>query len=94
MTRGTAENGAVTLWVQSDFVRNMLNKPAVLDPVRETASALLGTPIHHCAVNVGKPPAPGAQAAPTPVPGGAAPEHDNLDDLLAMSQQFDNIIIE
>lgn len=85
MAQGTADSGVLTIWVQNDFVRSMLNKPAVLEPVVQAASALLGQRIHHAVVTVGTAPAPTAPAAA---------EHDNLDDLLALSQQFDNIIVE
>ena len=52
------------------------------------ASAQTGVPAR-CAVKVGKAPAAPAAAAPA-----QAAEHDKLDDLLAFSRQFDNIIIQ
>ena len=52
------------------------------------ASAQNGVPAR-CAVKVGKAPAAPAAAAPA-----QAAEHDKLDDLLAFSRQFDNIIIQ
>jgi len=85
MAQGVVEHGALTIWVQNDFVRSMLNKPAVLKPAASAASAMLGAAVHHASVAVGQPPAPTAQPVQA---------HDNLDDLLALSQQFDNIIVE
>ena len=36
---GTWKNGRLTLWVDSEFTRSMLNKPAVLEPPAEPAQA-------------------------------------------------------
>ena len=56
----------------------------MLDTVARAAGARVGSPVR-VTVKVGKPES--APAAP-------APAHDNLDDLLAFSQQFDNITIK
>ena len=82
--QGRLENDLLTLWVDSEFTKNMVGGAAVLAELARLASNRTGSAVR-CAVKVGKAPAE-QQAAPQ--------EHDNLDDLLAMGQQFDNIIIE
>ena len=62
----------------------VIGRQTVLDTVARAASARVGSPVR-VTVKVGKPES--APAAP-------APAHDNLDDLLAFSQQFDNITIK
>ena len=66
-------------WADSLWLREELGR---------LASAQTGVPAR-CAVKVGKAPAAPAAAAPA-----QAAEHDKLDDLLAFSRQFDNIIIQ
>ncbi len=83
MVQGRLGGGVFTLWVDSEFTRGMVNKPDLTSAVEAAVSAAAGGPVR-CAVKVGK--APAAQAA--------ASERDNLDDLLAFGQQFDNIIIK
>ena len=61
---------------------------SILEELGRLASAQTGVPAR-CAVKVGKAPAAPAAAAPA-----QAAEHDKLDDLLAFSRQFDNIIIQ
>ncbi len=80
--QGMLEERTLTLWVDTDFTKSMVGAPPVLKALAELASAQTGLEIR-CTVKVGAPP----QAA-------QAPEHDNLDDLLALGRQFDNIIIE
>ena len=80
--QGMLEDRTLTLWVDTDFTKSMVGAPPVLKALAELASAQTGLEIR-CTVKVGAPP----QAA-------QAPEHDNLDDLLALGRQFDNIIIE
>ena len=83
--QGRLEGDLLTLWVDSDFTRVMVGKAATLRAVAAAAGAIVGQPVR-CAVSVGVPP------APTPaVPG---QEHDNLEDLLALGQRFDSIIIK
>ncbi len=86
--QGRVEEGVLNLYVDSDFTRNMLNKPAVLDPVAEVANGVLGG-THRVALVVGDAPAAAKVASDTPPSGG-----DALDDLLAFGEQFDNIIIQ
>ena len=86
MVQGRLEGGVLTLWTDSEFTKSMVSGASLLEELGRLASAQTGGPVR-CAVKVGKPPQ--VQSAPA-----AAPEHDNLEDLLAMSRQFDNIIIQ
>ena len=82
---GTWKNGRLTLWVDSEFTRSMLNKPAVLEKLAQAAAdAFGGQP--QVSVTVGAPPP--ADAPPAPA------EKDPLDDLLSFGGQFDNITIQ
>ena len=85
MVKGTADGPILTLWAQSDFVKNMISKPGILAAVENAAKLLPGGP-YRVVVTIGAPPAP-VTAAPA---GGG----DKLDELLALGEQFDNIIIE
>ncbi len=86
---GDYADGALTLWADSDFVKGMVEKPTVQPIVAKEASRMAGRSVQ-VFVKVGKPPvrttAPAAPITPA--------EHDNLDDLLALGQQFDNIVIK
>ena len=84
--QGVLENGTLTLWVDTEFTKSMVGTAALLSALEQMAGNQTGGPVH-CAVKVGTPP----KAAERPQ---APAEHDNLDDLLAMGQQFDNIIIQ
>lgn len=95
--QGRVEDGVLSLYVDSDFTRAMVNKPVVTDPVLAAAQVLLGA-VHRVAVVVGVPPSanpaspvriPAEEPAPAP-----AEAVDKLDELLAMGRQFDNIIIK
>ena len=82
---GTWKNGRLTLWVDSEFTRSMLNKPAVLEKLAQAAAdAFGGQP--QVSVTVGAPPPSDAPPAPA--------EKDPLDDLLSFGGQFDNITIQ
>ena len=85
MVKGTADGPILILWAQSDFVKNMISKPGILAAVENAAKLLPGGP-YRVVVTIGAPPAP-VTAAPA---GGG----DKLDELLALGEQFDNIIIE
>lgn len=86
MVQGSWSGGALTLWVDDELVKGVVNRPAVLEAVQAQAQAHLGGPVQ-VRVQVGK--------APPEKPGSRSPaEHDNLDDLLAFGQQYDNIIIK
>ncbi|NBI11149.1 DNA polymerase III subunit gamma/tau, partial [Colidextribacter sp. OB.20] len=85
---GTWKNGQLTLWVDSEFTRSMLNKPAVLDKLAQAAAASFGGQ-PQVGIVVGAPPPSGGEEVPAP-----AAERDPLDDLLSFGGQFDNITIQ
>lgn len=89
MVQGRVGEGVLTLYVDTGFTRDMLNKPGVLNVVSQAAGAMLGG-TYRTALVVGPPPAD----ASVPVQAVEAKAHDNLDDLLAFGRQFDNIIIK
>ena len=82
MVQGHLEPGVLTLWVDDELVKGVVNRPAVLEAVAALAQARLGEPVR-VQTKVGKAPA-----------GTEAPSHDKLDDLLAVGRQFDNITIK
>ncbi len=86
--RGVWKNGQLTLWVDSEFTRSMLNKPAILEAVARQAQSIFGQR-PQVAVVTGAPPDSGHSA-----PGAAGGEKDALEELLAFGEQFDNIIIQ
>ena len=86
--QGILDGAVLTLWVDNAFTQNMVGNPAVLTALAKLAGAQTGSPVR-CVVKVGKPP----RQAPAASPPGEG-EHDNLEDLLAFGQQFDNIIIQ
>ena len=86
---GVWKNGFLTLWVDSEFTRAMLNKPTVTQPVAQAAAAFFGTAETRVSVVVGQPPSEEGSAPPA-----AGEKHDALDDLLAFGAQFDNIKIQ
>lgn len=83
---GTWKNGRLTLWVDSELTRTMLNKPAVLEKLGQSAAAAFGGQ-PQVDVAVGAPPAEG-EALPAP-----AGKKDPLDELMPFEGQFDNITI-
>ncbi len=84
---GVWKNGQLTLWVDSEFTRSMLNKPAVLEKLAAAAaSAFGGRP--QVSMVTGKPPEEGTAQPPAP-----AAEKDPLDDLLSFGG-LDNITIQ
>ena len=92
---GVWGNGALTLWVDSEFTRAMLNKPPILTALTQAAQAAFGGQ-PRVSIVAGKPPA-AAQAPASPAPQPSAPEEEplgKLDDLIAFGQQFDNITIK
>ncbi len=80
MVQGRAEDKVLRLYAESDMVRGLVNKPAILSELVAAAPAALG--LLRAEVTVGK--APGS-----PDRG----ERDALDDLLAFGG-FDNITIQ
>ncbi len=93
MTVGTANGAALTIWVESDFVKNMLHKDAVTAPLLHCVETRLGQSGMHVAFSIGKPPA-AQTAAPIPASDTDQEEHDRLDDLLALNQEFGDLIVE
>ena len=91
--QGRLEDGALNLYVDSDFTRAMLHKSTVTEPVAAAAQAMLGRPCR-VAVVVGTPPVAQTPAAQPPVVAPVLTETDKLDELLAVGRQFDNIIIK
>ena len=84
---GVWGNGTLTLWVDSEFTRSMLNKPAVLEKLAQAAGACFGGEPR---VNVvtGTPPPPRAdQTAQPPA------KKDPLDELMTFGG-LDNITIQ
>ena len=84
---GVWKNGKLTLWVDSEFTRSMLNKPAVLEKLALAAAASFGGE-PQVSVTTGAPPLPEAEQPPKT--GG---EKDPLDDLMAFGG-LDNITIQ
>ena len=84
MAEGRFDGRQVTLWTANDFLRDMLDRPAITRPMAELCQALTGA-AHTVAVKVGQAP---PEAAPAPQ---AAPV-DALDAFLA--QGGPNITVE
>lgn len=82
---GVWKNGRLTLWVDNEFTRSMLNKPAVLEKLAQAAAASFGGE-PQVSVVTGSPPPP----EPAPAPVG---EKDPLDELMAFGG-LDNITIQ
>ena len=82
---GVWKNGTLTLWVDSEFTRSMLNKPAVLEKLAQAAAASFGGQ-PQVGVVTGTPP-PAGPSVPVAV------EKDPLDDLLSFGG-LDNITIQ
>ena len=85
---GVWKNGKLTLWVDSEFTRSMLNKPAVLEKLAAAAAAAFGGQPQVGVVTGTPPPAEPEQSAPAP-----AAEKDPLDDLMSFGG-LDNITIQ
>ncbi len=86
--QGEYADGVLTLWADSEFVQRMIDKPSVMPALNGEAARLAARSVQTF-IKVGKPPVrTEAPAAPAPA------EHDNLDDLLAFGQHFDNIEIK
>ena len=105
---GVWEHNLLTLWADSRFTQSMINKPAIVEELRQAASRTFGG-APNVKVAVGKPPvdAPApvqntAPAAPVPAPAEPQPEQEQeqenpaeaLNELLAFGSQFDNIVIQ
>ena len=88
---GSWKNGFLTLWVDGEFTRAMLNKPAITQALSQAACACFGVPQVQVSIVVGKPPA--AKNPSTSAEAGQG-KKDALDELLAFGAQFDNIKIQ
>ncbi len=86
---GVWKNGLLTLWVDSEFTRSMVNKPSVVEVLTKVAAAAFGGE-PQVSVVTGKPPEEGP--APASAQETAAPQTDALDELAAFGE-FDNITI-
>lgn len=84
---GVWKNGHLTLWVDSEFTRMMLNKPAILGGIAQAAQTTFGCPAQVSVVTGTPPPAPVSVEERT------EEQKDALDELIAFGSQFDNIII-
>ena len=88
MCEGRCDGSTVTLWTANDFVRDMLDKPAITNVVARTVQGMMGVPIH-VAVKTGE--APADRTAPA----AAAPISEEEDALEAfLSGGMGNIIVE
>jgi len=81
---GVWKNGLLTLWVDSEFTRSMLNKPPVLEGLKKAAAAAFGGE-PQVSVVTGKPPEEPMEGPPV--------QKDALDELTAFGK-FDNITIQ
>ena len=90
---GVWKNGFLTLWVDGEFTRAVLNKPPIVQALSQAAAAFFGAAEARVSIVVGPPPAQEAPSAPA-APADGAQKHDALDDLLAFGAQFDNIKIQ
>ena len=88
LVAGTWSGGVLTLWVQDEFTKALINKPAITEPMAKAATARFGQSTR-VVFSIGK--APAQAQAPAPQP---APETDALDQLLDFGSKFDNIVIE
>ena len=97
---GIWKNGVLTLWVDTEFTRSMLNKPAVLDGLASAAAASFGGQ-PRVSVVTGKPPKVDSESSEESG-SNQDPEHtsentsggDALDELLAFGEKYDNIVIQ
>lgn len=97
--KGVWKNGKLTLWVDGEFTRSMLNKSAILGAMAQAAQAMFGGEKPAVSVVVGVPPVEERteRSVPEGAPAGdsgTAEKKDALDELLAFGEQFDNIIIQ
>ncbi len=86
--QGVLAENVLTRWVDTEFTKSMVGAPPILEALGRQASQQTGGAVR-CAVRVGAPPAMASTGGNQP-----SGEQDHLDELLAMGQQFDNIIIE
>ena len=88
MCEGRWDGSTVTLWTANDFVRDMLDKPAITTVVAKTVQGMMGTSIHVVVKT-------GAAPADRTAPAAAAPVHEEEDALEAfLAGGQGNIIVE
>ena len=87
---GVWKNGKLTLWVDSEFTRSMLNKPNILDGIAKAAHAAFGVSAAVSVVTGAPPAAPAAKENAD----GAHDTNQALDELISFAQQFDNVTIQ
>jgi hypothetical protein len=87
MCEGRCDGNTVTLWTNNDFVRDMMDKPAVTNLIAKTLQGMMGASVHVTA-KLGT--APADRVAP------AAPPPFDLDDALEafLADSQGNIIVE
>lgn len=92
---GTWRPGVLTLWVDSEFTKSMLNKQAVTDQLTIAAQGWFHEPAR-LEIKVGKPTRqmPSVPEAGTPNEPVRQEADDPLNALLAFGEQFDNIVIQ
>jgi len=86
MLQGTIEANVLTLWALNDFVKGIITKRSI-QAVERAAAQLPGAP-YRVAVKVGTPPKRASKPAP------AQQSHDRLNDILALKEQYGDIITE
>jgi len=84
MAKGSVEGTNLVIWVETEFLKNMLDKPGVLAQAESEAAELPGAP-YRAVVRVGTPPQPLADSEK---------KKSSMDDLLSFGQQFGDIITE
>ena len=91
---GVWKNGKLTLWTDTDFTRNMLNRPAILVDLAKAASVRFGRDtVVNVVTGTPPPPAPPKQPEPEPV-APIAEEAGALDELLSFAQGLDNVTVQ
>jgi len=90
MCEGRCDGNVVTLWASNDFVRDMLDKPAITAAVARTVEGMMGTPVR-VSVQTGTAPADHVAVASAP----ASAEEGGFDALEAfLAGGQGNIIVE
>lgn len=92
-TVGVLAGNLLTLWVESDWLRDMFMSEALCAPFTAAIKSIVGEQTV-LRVSVGKPPQTQGQPQQAAPPQNAQGEgHDAMDALLALGEQFDNITI-
>ena len=83
---GAFDENTLTLWVDTEMTKGILGKRDNAAKIEAAAAAFTGSP-RRLIIRVGPPP-PEPPAAPAE--NSTGPEKDPMDDLLALTRQFDN----